>query len=352
MALEAAELEHPARADLACRILEDAAERPLVRRLRRLPLRDQLRDRRPDVGGRTSLEPILDARHDLTGRERGVTVGEAELVGRQPLLPVGRDDERADEDVRPVAAVRTRVHDHASSGGPRDRARELEPAQPCIARPMEAHGIRRTAPGDEYRVDDLDRRELALQPEHERVDIGVPGQHVGAEPHDHDAETLVTGESQRLAKLGNRARDARALGQDRRRRSWSASRAGRHARSPSRRKPLDDRAGDPPRLAHTERHDHVSRTCPCERQRSRIVERRRPASPRRRRHVVQDELAGHTGERGVTAADHVRHDCGVGDTQRLVRAPGGADASARRRAAGRRQSARAARARAPSAAPP
>ena len=58
VALEAALLDHPARAPSSgARVLEDAAERPLVRRLRRLALRRGARDRRLHRLRRARLEP-------------------------------------------------------------------------------------------------------------------------------------------------------------------------------------------------------------------------------------------------------------------------------------------------------
>ena len=90
VALQPARLEHPARAELVLRVLEDAAERALVRRLRRLAPRDQLGDRRLDLVGRPRLEPVLDLGDDLAVPELGVAVGEAELGRRQPAGAVGR----------------------------------------------------------------------------------------------------------------------------------------------------------------------------------------------------------------------------------------------------------------------
>ena len=77
------------------------------------------------------------------------------------------------------------------------------------------------------------------------------------------------------------------------RRSWSAWPEGRRARCwSSLRKPVDHRAGDPPRLSDAECHDDVSRSRPRERERRRVLEGRRPAPPRRRRNIVENELAG------------------------------------------------------------
>src|SRR5215831_7588117 len=84
MAFQAAGLEHPSRAQLVLRVLEDAAESPLVRRLRRLPQRLQLADPPLDLGWVARLQTELDPRDDLAPSEPRVPVGETELVRRPP----------------------------------------------------------------------------------------------------------------------------------------------------------------------------------------------------------------------------------------------------------------------------
>ena len=75
--LEPALLDHPPGAELRRRVLEDAAERALVRRLRRLALREQLGDLRLDLVRRSGREPEANLRDDLAGRERRVPVARA-----------------------------------------------------------------------------------------------------------------------------------------------------------------------------------------------------------------------------------------------------------------------------------
>src|SRR5437763_1015367 len=65
MALERAGLEHPPRAQVVLRILEDAAERAPVRRLRRLPLGIQPPHVGLDVVGRPRPQAQLRLHHDL-----------------------------------------------------------------------------------------------------------------------------------------------------------------------------------------------------------------------------------------------------------------------------------------------
>ena len=83
----------------------------------------------------------------------------------------------------PVTAVGAGVHPHAAPGRPRDRAGELEPAQPGIARPMQADGVRRAA----ARAEEHYPPPLASdQPSPERrstssVHPGVRAEHVRAE---------------------------------------------------------------------------------------------------------------------------------------------------------------------------
>ena len=94
----------------------------------------------------------------------------------------GVDDERPDEDRLPVAPVCAGVHPDASAGGAGDRAGELEAAEPGRTGTVEADRVRRAAAGDQQRRPDLRRRELALEPDDERVDSLVGGEQIRAEP--------------------------------------------------------------------------------------------------------------------------------------------------------------------------
>ena len=146
-----ASISRPAPSSRA-RVLEDAAERPLVRRLRRLALREQLRDLRLDRLGRARLEPEAHPRHDLA-RPRAPNGGRTARARRSAsrARPVGIDDDRVDQHVAPLAPVRAGVHPHAAARGAGDRGGELEAAEAGGARAMEADRVRRAAARDERR---------------------------------------------------------------------------------------------------------------------------------------------------------------------------------------------------------
>ena len=135
-------------------------------------------------------------------------------------------------------------------------------------------------------------------------------------------------------------------------RSSSASRAAGRVRSRrSRGQALDDRAGDPPRLADAERHEHVSRARPCERDLRGVVEGSEPSrggsAPARGRGRAFRSRRG-AGRRGRRS----RRSRSPRLRARVPRrAPGTAAACARTRAAGTRRSEPAGRARAPWRAP-
>ena len=100
VAPETAGFEHSAGGELVIRILEDASEGPLVRRLGCLPPRLHVGDRRLDLLGRPPIEAELDPRDDLSVRDRGVAVREVELVRAPPLGAASVDHECTDEDLR------------------------------------------------------------------------------------------------------------------------------------------------------------------------------------------------------------------------------------------------------------
>src|SRR5256714_4999097 len=104
VALEAAYLEHAAGGELVLRVSEDAAERALVRRLRRLTARLEIGDRRFDLFGRTRLEPELRAGNDLAVSK--VRVAGAAPPPRRGAAPPALPPARPGADTRagPAAA--------------------------------------------------------------------------------------------------------------------------------------------------------------------------------------------------------------------------------------------------------
>ena len=227
----------------------------------------------------------------------------------------------------PPPAVPGIAHANSSPPSPASRARWRHTA--FVAPP----------PATRLGLDDLDRRELAFEPEHERVDAGVrrragwsrarrPGRRDPRHGRNRSASPKLCNRARARERSGGTADADR--GQPRER---DAVFDRRHAR-----KPFDDRAGNPPRLAHTERHDHVSRTRPRERQRN---AHRRASAPslaasdaarRPGRACRSHRRAGRHGRRSRPSRPRRRRCRGH------VRAPGGAGASARRRAADRRRS--------------
>src|SRR4051794_271780 len=132
--LQAAGLEHAARAERVIGVLEDASVGALVRRLRCLPLLLQLRDQALDLVRRSRRQPELDLCDYLTRAQRGASIAKPQLVACVPEKAVDVGNEGAVEDRGPVAAVRTGVHAHSPARCPRDRAGELEAAEACRTR--------------------------------------------------------------------------------------------------------------------------------------------------------------------------------------------------------------------------
>src|SRR5215831_14596247 len=206
VALEPARLEHPAGAQLVLRVFEDAAVCPLVRGLRCLALRLEVRDECLDLRGWTGRQPKLDLGDHLPGPQAGPTVLEAELVSDAPARAAGVDDECALEDAGPVAAVGARVHAHAAAGGAWNRARELEPAQPGCAGAVQCDRVRRAAARYEQVVADLCPRELPRELQHKPVEAGVRDQEVRAETDHRDPQLVLAGIRERRLKLAQRFR--------------------------------------------------------------------------------------------------------------------------------------------------
>ena len=89
-------------------------------------------------------------RDDLAVAERRVPVREAELGRREPAARRRRRRRaRARGSPRQSLAVGAGVHPDAAADRARDRAGELEPAEPGGARAVEADGVRRAAARDE-----------------------------------------------------------------------------------------------------------------------------------------------------------------------------------------------------------
>src|SRR5262249_57647712 len=87
VALEPARLEHPAGAQLVLRVFEDAAVRPLVRWLRCLALRLEVRDDCLDLRGWTRCQTKLDLGDHMPGPQAGPPLLEPELVSDPPAPP-------------------------------------------------------------------------------------------------------------------------------------------------------------------------------------------------------------------------------------------------------------------------
>ena len=266
------------------------------------------------AGGRGASRYSTAATTASAGETRA-PVGELELVRADPVLAVGGDDEGPDENVRPVAPVRAGVHANASAGGARDRTGELEPSEARVARAMQADRVGRAATGAEDVAVDLDRGEVALEPQHERVDAVVAREQIRAEADRKKRQALVTRESQSGDELVDvpwpRERLRRPADPDR-----------RQARE--RNRALDLRhPGSPATTVRAMRHGSptpsVTTTSPgrdqCERERRGVVERRRPATPRRWRDIVEDELSADAWKRSVAATDDVCHDRRVGEPE-------------------------------------
>ena len=244
----------------------------------------------------------------------------ASSVERHPVAPVRGRDERARDDIRPVAPVCAGVHLDAASRGARNGAGELEAAEARIAGAVEADGVRRASACHETVVDATST--AASSPSSRITSASTPvvrGEQVRAQPDDDHLETLGRRVAERLPQLverprpGERARrTSRADRRQLRERDAALDRSSRAAR-------LDDRTSDLPRLPHAERDDDVAGTRP----RKRRARPRRPASApsragHRRRHAVQHELPGDAGTRRVAPADHVRDDRRVREPERLA----------------------------------
>ena len=119
----------PAR-ELVLRVLEDAAERPPVRRLRRLAPRVQLAHLRLDLGRVARAQAQLGLRR-RPGRAAGSSAGTRARAppGVSQPVPSAVATSARSSTLREVAAVGAAVHPDAAADRARDRARELEAAE-------------------------------------------------------------------------------------------------------------------------------------------------------------------------------------------------------------------------------
>jgi len=134
--LQPAGLEQPPGAQLVVRVLEDAAEGPLVRGLGGFPLRLQLGDLGLDLFGVAGLEAELDSGDDLVAAEFRVAIREAELGRGQPTSSVLVHHQGSDQNLGPIAAIGACVHSDSASGRAGNRTGELETAERGRSRPV------------------------------------------------------------------------------------------------------------------------------------------------------------------------------------------------------------------------
>src|SRR4051794_20420493 len=144
---QAARFQHPAGGQVVIWILEDAAERSLVRRLRSFPPRLELADRCLDLVGLARDEPQLHARDDLSVAQGRVSVRQAQLGRRAPVGSGRGHDKSPLEDLREVGAVGAGVHPHSSARRAGYGACELKATEPSLPGAMQHDGVRRAASG-------------------------------------------------------------------------------------------------------------------------------------------------------------------------------------------------------------
>ena len=171
VALEPAELEQPPGAELARRVLEDRAERALVRRLRRLPPRDEVGDSALiSLGGR-GVEPVLDAGDDLA-------VPQARSAGRRGRArPASASRRRrpSTTSARSRTAAQSRPYAPAFIHTPPPAVPGIAQANSKPPRPAARARCRQTAfvappPATSTPSPPPCVRQLAREPQHERVD--------------------------------------------------------------------------------------------------------------------------------------------------------------------------------------
>ena len=255
-----------------------------------------------DLGRVARREPVLDAAR-RPGRAAAPSAGTRARArpASASRLPSAVATSARTRIAAPVAVVGSGIHPHASAGRARDRAGELEAAEPGSARAMEADRVRRAAARRrESSPVDRDLRELAREPQNEHVDPRrrPRADSSRARPSQPPSPCSRRPAAPARARPVFAARRRHAPG--RRCRSSSAARARRPPRS-SRRQPVHDRAGDLPRLPDAERDRRRRPGAPTRAQACGVVERRRPARSHVRWQGVDDELPA-TPSRGASRA--------------------------------------------------
>src|SRR3954454_1696382 len=206
MTLEAALLDQPAGAAVTRRILEDAPESPLRRRLGRLALGEQLPHALPHLGGGPWLEPQASLGDHLARSGRRVPVRELEVVGVERPPPGGVDDDRLDEHRPELDAVGSRVHPDPAADRAGDRRGELEAAQVGVAGAVQADRVRGAAAREELPAVDARLGQLPFEVEDERVDPVVVHEQVRAEADGLDGDALARRPAKELLELVEAAR--------------------------------------------------------------------------------------------------------------------------------------------------
>ncbi len=250
-----------------------------------------------------------------------MAVGEAELARGQPAGALGGDDEGPDQDLAPVAAVGARVHPDAAARRAWDRARELEASEPGGARAVEADGVRRPAPGEEELTVGSGLGELALEPEHERLDAFVGDEQVGAEPDGRHREAALGRPRERLLELGKAPRpgegERRTAGADR-----GEARERDSLLDPHVERLQEQRHGAVDVSGARDQHE-IARPGPARDDARRVLELRRPADPHPRpclRERVDHRAAAHG--RLLARRVHLGDARGVGGRQRSAELAG------------------------------
>src|SRR6266536_2894748 len=132
-----------------------------------------------------------------------MAVAEAKLVSGSPPRSAPVDDERAFEDPGPVSSIGAGIHADAPADRPWDRAGELEAPEACVARPMQADGVRSAATRDETVTVHFGPGQLASELQDESLEPGVGDEEVGTEPHRRDGQASLARKAERLLQLGH-----------------------------------------------------------------------------------------------------------------------------------------------------
>ena len=207
VALQAAELEHPPRPQLAGRVLEDGAEGALRRRLGRLPRVDELAHARADLGGVARLEPVLDAGDDLPVPERRSAGRRARA--RQVSASLFRPRSRRAR-ARGSPSSRCRRRRRSSTRRPRpspgSRRRTRSPPNPASRARCRQTAFVAPPPARSSVPSAFASASSPCETQHERVHAGVGAEHVRAEPDCDHLQPFVARPAQGLLELAERGR--------------------------------------------------------------------------------------------------------------------------------------------------